>query len=116
MATNVKKDDKKLTLKFKGYSQLINLKDIIYIEYINRRIVINTNKESIKYLSMPLTKFKLDLTDDFIQIHQSIIVNSKYIKTIDRGNKCIKLMNLDHAFAIGRSYQNALGDQKHELS
>jgi two-component system LytT family response regulator len=40
-----KNEAKKLALKFKDFTQLIDMKDIIYVEYFNRRIVIITKPE-----------------------------------------------------------------------
>lgn len=108
-------NDSKLPLKFKGYTQLINLKDIVYVEYSNRKILIHTKKESIKYLSMPLKKFKLQLSNDFIQVHQSMIINKLYISKIDLSNRNIKLTGSDNEIPIGRSFTKEVGEYLNEI-
>ncbi len=98
-------DDLKLFLKFKDWTTIIAQKDIIFVEYLNRKIVINTIKESIKYIHMPMKAFKEKLSDDFVQIHQSFIINKRFIQSIQRSNQSLKLRGIEHQLPIGRSYK-----------
>ena len=104
-----------ISLTFKSHTQLIRIDDIKYVEYLNRRIIITTVKESIQYLHMPLKKFKEKLPIDFLQIHQSIIVNTNYIVKFDATLKTISLQDETKALPVGRSYYKKVGEICHEL-
>lgn len=75
-----KKDMSQITLDYKGHTQKkVYLEDIAYVEYKLRRILIKfiNDEEPHRYKYMPLKQFAKDLSDDFIQIHQSLLVNKK---------------------------------------
>lgn len=110
-----KQNNDKLLLEFKNFSQFISIKDIMYIEYKNRKIIIHTKRESISYIHMPLIKFKEKLPAHFIQIHQAFIVNSKYVSTIELNNQLLKLMDQRIVIPIGRSYKKEVGDMLNGL-
>lgn len=97
--------DEKVMLKFKSYTQLVSLKDILYVEYRNRKIIISTLHEDIEYIHMPLKKFKEQLTDAFVQIHQSFLVNKSSVKVFNSKEQCLMLNHKDVILPIGRSYQ-----------
>ena len=98
-------EEKKLALKFTNFTQLIDMKDIVYVEYLNRRIVIITENETIEYLRMPLKKFKPLLDDErFLQVHQSIIVNLNFVEKIVFDLKKIRFNSIKHEVPIGRSF------------
>lgn len=105
----------KLSLDFKSHTQLISLKEILYIEYFNRKIVIHTKKEVIQYIHVPLKQIKTLLPDYFIQIHQSFIVNFHYIKAVKYGNQCVRLYESENELPIGRSYMKEMGERINEL-
>jgi len=104
-----------LSLAFKSHTQLIRIDDIKYVEYLNRRIVIVTTKETIQYLYMPLKKFKEKLPADFLQIHQSIIVNTHFIVKFDTTLKTISLQDERKTLPVGRSYYKKVGEICHGL-
>ena len=104
-----------IALTFKSHTQLIRIDEIKYIEYLNRRIVITTVKESIQYLHTPLKKFKEKLPSNFLQIHQSIIVNTAYIIKFDATSKTLSLRDELKPLPVGRSYYKKVGEICHEL-
>ncbi len=97
--------EEKVMLKFKSHTQLIALKDILYIEYRNRKIFVSTLQEDIEYIHMPLKKFKEQLSEAFVQVHQSFLVNKVYVKVVDTKQACIHLNHNEAILPIGRSYQ-----------
>lgn len=103
-------DNQKLSLRFKSHVQLVEIGEILYIEYSNRRIFIHTKSEVIKYIHMPLKDMKKELPQSFIQIHQSIIINSKYLKKVDLSRQYLELERKDILLPIGRSYKKSVGD------
>lgn len=107
----VKEDITYINLDFKGLKQRINIKDIIYVECKNRRIFIRTQYEEVKYKHMNISQFAKELPDQFIQIHQSIIVNRDYIEKIEMNHNTIKLCGLTDSVPIGISYKKRVGEQ-----
>lgn len=107
---------KKLALKFNGFTQLINMKDIIYVEYLSRKIIIITRDDVIEYIHQPLKKFKESLEGEFfLQIHQSIIINIEFIESIELSAQRIKMNRVNNKLPIGRSYLKIVGEKFNEL-
>jgi two-component system LytT family response regulator len=77
------KKNKYIYLQMNSINQRINFENILYIEYLFRKIMITTMHEKIKYKHVPLKKFAEKLSDDFVQIHQSIVVNKVHINKIN---------------------------------
>ncbi len=96
----------KIILKFKNKVQLINENDLIYIEYINRKIYLTTIDKLIEYIHIPLTRFKTALSSNFIQVHQSFVVNINYIDCIDYETNIIKLNSLNKSIPIGSTFKD----------
>ena len=105
-----REDVKYLNLEFKGIKQRININDIVCIESKNRRIYIRTINEDIPYKLMNIRQVIKELPDYFIQIHQSIIVNSYYVAKIDLGNNVIALKGISDTIPIGISYRKRVGE------
>lgn len=95
----------KLMLRFKNHTQVVYKKDILYIEYRNRKIVIGMPREEIEYIHMPLKSIKLMLPTNFLQVHQSFIVNKHHIKEVDFKAQVITLDAANTIIPIGRSYR-----------
>lgn len=103
-------EDEKLTLEFKGYSQLVKMKDILYVEYKSRKLKIATKTDVISYKHMPLKTFMEKLPYYFIKTHQSFIVNSNYIRKVSIVDSIILLENSDIEIPLGRSYKQKVGE------
>lgn len=95
----------KLMLRFKNHTQVVYKKDILYIEYRNRKIVFGMPREEIEYIHMPLKSIKLMLPTNFLQVHQSFIVNKNHIKEVDFKAQEITLDAVNVTIPIGRSYR-----------
>lgn len=102
--------DKYLDLEFRGIKQRINTKDILLIESKNRKIFIRTKYEEIRYRHMNLSQFIKELPDNFIQIHQSIVVNPIYIEKIDKTNNQLYMKNIKEIVPIGTSFKKRVGE------
>lgn len=96
-------------LEFRGVKQRVNQDDIIFVESRNRRLVIQTKYEEIKYKYMSVKKALEKLGDEFVQVHQAYVVNCNYINKIDMSNQTIELMKNDHLVPIGSSYKKSVG-------
>lgn len=99
-----------LKLERKGFINIIKQKDIIYMEFKDRKICISTLKEKIYYAGKALSQMSSELSDDFIQVHQAFIINKKFIKYINLQNNEISLEGIDYTIPIGRTYKKIIGD------
>lgn len=102
---------KYITLEFKGVKQRVGIKDILMIERKNRKIYVKTKFEDIEYKHMNIVQFLDELPRNFIQIHQSIIVNEDYIQKIDMASSFLTLKDLDEALPIGVSFRKKVGER-----
>lgn len=109
------KENEKLVLKFQHMTQLVDMQDIVYVEYKDRKIVIKTHRDEITYIHMPLKRFKELLKGNFIQIHQSIVINMEYIEKVDIAKQQVKQLNIEEYLPIGRSYLKKVGEKTNEL-
>lgn len=101
-------DDAYVTLEYKSYNHNILVKDILFVEMINRRIHIETKDGAIEYIIMPLKKFQEKLPKEFVRIHQSFIINTKYIASYSLTRYRVRLKHYDQELPIGRSYVNEI--------
>lgn len=81
----------------------LNLEDINYVEAYGNYVKIYT--ENMILTPQTLSDFLEKLSDDFIRIHKSFIINFNHLKLID-GNQII-LQN-DIKLPIGKSYRKAV--------
>lgn len=105
-----KNEEPVLKLERKGFVNLIKQKDIIYMEFKDRKICITTLKETIYYTGKALSQMSSELTDDFVQVHQAFIINKKFIRDINLQNNEINLEGIEHAIPIGRTYKKNIGE------
>lgn len=91
-------------------SRWLSEDDIVFVEYASRRVVIHTRKESIEYKYMPLQKFAEKLSSQFIQVHQSYVVNFSAVKSYNRQLAVLKLAGSTHTVPVGRSYQKIVAE------
>jgi len=98
----------KMILTFKNHSQMIFKRDILFVEYHNRKIFIVLAKEKIEYIHMPLKKMKSMLPNYFIQVHQSFVVNKNYIRSINFKEQEIIVADKTNPIPIGRSFRHSV--------
>lgn len=101
-------DDVYVTLEYKSYNHNLLVKEILFVEMISRRIHIETKDGSIEYIIMPLKKFHEKLPDHFVRIHQSFIINTKYVSSYSLTRYRVRLKNYEKELPIGRSYVNEI--------
>ncbi|MEC1786829.1 LytR/AlgR family response regulator transcription factor [Schinkia azotoformans] len=106
----IQNHEKKICLDMNGITQLIDTKEVIFVEYKLRKINLYFRDSVLKYKHVPLKKFAEQLTCDFIQVHQSIIINRDFIQTIDRIHNYIILKYINIKIPIGKSYRKEVGD------
>jgi two-component system LytT family response regulator len=101
--------ESKLCLNYASYSHHIDYKDIQYVEYAGRKIIIHTTRESITYKREPLVKFMKTFPANFVQIHQAFFVNTRFITKVDRNQSTVMLQNQNNVLPIGRSFKSEIG-------
>lgn len=90
----------------------ICLEDILYIESLNRKIYLKTNKETYNLIGIQYSEIVGELLDKgFVMVHRGCIINLKYIYsigkidvTLDNGEKLpmsrYKVSDVKRAFAL----------------
>lgn len=104
-------ENKFFDLEFKSQTHRINIKDIIYFERMNRKIFIKTLYEEIMYKQTSLSQILEQFPAQFIQIHQSIIVNLNYVERIDFKANELHLKNGGAPLPVGTSFRKKVGEQ-----
>jgi two-component system LytT family response regulator len=97
-------EEDSILLEYKAYNHAILTKDILFIEMINRRIHVITKEDTVEYIIMPLKKFEERLPEGFLRIHQSFIVNLKYVTSFSLSLHKVEMKGYDNDLPIGRSY------------
>lgn len=73
-------EDTYIKLKQKEYSYLINEDEIIYIESINKRLLIVTINEEISVSTYTLKQLVDKLGKNFVRCHRGYIININFIE------------------------------------
>jgi DNA-binding LytR/AlgR family response regulator len=90
-------------VKSSGQQHRINFNEILYVESIKDYVNIRT--ESQEYIILDTLKsLELQLSESFIRIHKSFIINLKQIKSLD--SKKVNLFS-GQEIPIGESYRAA---------
>lgn len=100
---------KQVILQEKGLELVLSESDIDYIEYNARTLLIHLSNESYQLYSYTLNRFMALLSDSFVRIHKSFIVNRTAIQAIDFKSNEVTLRRLESkVLPIGRSYKTNL--------
>lgn len=105
-----------LDLKFDGILLKLKLSSIKYVEYRFRKIFIITEREKIKYKIMSLNKFMKLLSDDFIKVHQSFVVNRQAVDRVDMKNGELSIFGIESKVPIGTTYRNLVKEVFYDSS
>ena len=96
-----------LFLKVKGVYQKIMFEDILYLksDHVYLELFLTNNKTLLVRAS--LNDILSRLTKDFIRIHRSFIINSKYLTQIENGSLRIN----DKIIPVGKKYRQEILDK-----
>ena len=106
---NIQNEKTCAVIDLKDGTICILLKDILYIERIQRYSYIHTPYEVIK-TSLKIKDLLQQLTLPFIRTHNSYIINAQYVKELKRIH--VILQN-QQSIQISRAYQEHLKQQFH---
>lgn len=98
-----------VVFKINNENMKMKLKDIFYVESNDHKIIFHMtdNSSYVTYDKLNEIEEKIS-SDDFYRIHQSFLVNSKYIKKIKRYSACLKN---NFVLPISKSRYNNVEDQ-----
>ena len=88
----------------RGVVYRIASEDIIYMESLNRQVVVHTTTGALMVPYARLCEYLRAGQGIFLQCHRSLIVNLYFIKEIQIGRRRIVLMDPWGEIAIGRKY------------
>ena len=74
-----REENPKLLITAKGSHISVNLKDIVYAEVFNRKIILHTMDADIEYYGK-MKELEEQTGDDFYRSHRAYLVNFHYIK------------------------------------
>lgn len=77
-----KEAERFMIIKVGGVSSKVYIKDIIYAEVFNRKVVLHTTKGEIEYYGK-LSSLEEQLGQDFFRPHRSYLVHFKYVVKYD---------------------------------
>lgn len=75
-------EERSMIIKAGGVSSKVYIKDIIYAEVFNRKVVLHTTKGEIEYYGK-LSSLEEHLGQDFFRSHRSYLVHFKYVVKYD---------------------------------
>jgi len=100
-------NDKNLILCIKSYGdyRYIDSKDICYLQADNNSTDIHLNNGEVITAFKTLKHFEAVLTNPFIRIHNSYIINRNYISRIHTGNSLCYIKNTTIKLPFSKSYK-----------
>ncbi len=79
----IEEREKSIIIRHKAGSEVYKYRDILYLESKAHQVIIHTKKKDITVYEK-LNAYEEQLKDGFVRVHQSYLVNMRYIKRIDR--------------------------------
>ena len=86
----------------------VNEKDILYLESVNRMVVVHTINDALQIPSLRLREFMKDHEKEFMQIHRGTVVNRSRIQCVDSVNCMVELDSNHIQLKIGRTYLDSV--------
>ena len=80
-----KKVIKTLTVKLGDKILLVKLTDIVYVQAEDKYVFLHTNDGKKHLTDFTLSALEEKLTEEFVRVHRSEIINTEYVKEIRKG-------------------------------
>lgn len=99
------KKQKRIAIPMNGYTELVNLDDVLYFEASTNYCYIHIKDVKPVLIAKTLKEFekKLSNNNDFIRIHQSYMINSNHIKKIYKAKQPQVMMSNGETLSISKS-------------
>lgn len=112
------KEDEAKTLVLKSYSDFryLDLDEILYLQADNNATDVVMRDGSITSSLRTLKSFEESLPINFVRIHQSYIVNTKYISRINYGKSICAFTSGDRQLPFSKTYRQNVDSLKKRLS
>lgn len=106
----VREGDKSVCVRVQGILYPIQIKDILYVEVLNRVLYIyRINGEILEMPHKPLREFAVDVNSKcLIQCNKSMLINTLYIEDFDEkeGRVCLGKRNI--ILGVGKKYHSGI--------
>ena len=86
----------------------VNEKDILYLESLNRTVVVHTVHDEMQVPSLRLRDFVKENDGMFLQIHRGTVVNRSRIQCVDAVNAMVELDCNGIQLKIGKTYMDSV--------
>lgn len=92
--------------KIRSREYSVNVDNILYFEAMNKKIMLRTAGQAFEFY-MPMEDILKNLSENFVRIHKSYIVNTRHIAVADYKNMTVTLDD-NSAIFISRTYKKNL--------
>ena len=82
----------------------VAMDDILYLESVNRAVIVHTRKEIIRIPSLRLAGFMEQYGDSFIRIHRTMVVNKDKIRRYNNSRLFVEINETGEKLPVGRTY------------
>ena len=84
----------------------VALDDILYLESVNRAVIVHTRTEFIRIPSLRLGTFMEEYSDFFIRIHRTMVVNKSKIRRYNNCKSFVEIIETGEKLPVGRTYSD----------
>ena len=111
----MKKDDKgKIVLDLSNSQRHLKFDDILYLEYENRTVFIQTYEERIEYKQKSLKQLTRNLANCFVRASKNMVVNMNNVDMIDKERRLIIFEDTEREVEYTRLYKKRVERYAHE--
>jgi DNA-binding LytR/AlgR family response regulator len=111
----MKKDDKGKIVMDVSYGQIhLKYEDIIYLEYNDRNVYIQTFSERIECENESLKQMVKNFANCFIQISKNVVVNMNNVDMVNKKKRVIIFRDFDEEKEYTRLYKKRVERYEHE--
>ena len=86
----------------------VALNDILYLESVNRVVIVHTINEIIKIPSLRLGAFMEEYGNIFIRIHRTMVVNKSKIRRYNNCGLFVEIVETGEKLPVGRTYADCV--------
>lgn len=99
---------KGIVVRLRSGIHRFEIKDITYVEILNKKLIIHTLYNVWKFPYRPIKEFLQQGRGELVQCHRSMAVNRQYVQHIDYLNRTIELTNSPDKVLLGPKYMEGI--------